>query len=73
MFDLGDRTSEEAEAEVKLVETGVDLEWVLRYSHLTRVPQFVLNFPACLSIIKALHKYEVRLSATGNSTKLCSI
>lgn len=29
-------------------------------SHLTRVPKFVLKFPASLSTIKALHKYEVR-------------
>lgn len=57
MFEVG--TPEQAG--VKLVETGVDIEWILRYSHLARTTKVVLNFPACLSTIKALHKYEVRL------------
>lgn len=60
MLDLGCRTTEKAE--VTLVETGEDVEWIVRYSHLIRVPKFVLSFPACLSTIKALHKYEVSFS-----------
>lgn len=56
MFEVGGPTDGKL---VKLAESADTLAKILVYIYPDSIPEFELNFPECLDVIRTLHKYQV--------------
>lgn len=65
MLEIGEP---EGGKEVHLTESADTLEKALIYIYPRSLPEFKLELPECLVVIRALHKYEVRIQLISSTT-----